>query len=204
MAKQNTMTARQQNAGWNAVVKKTHTLNQVLKTFGGLCSKKLPELEGLTVGQFLTENGIDVVKGKVTVGAIRKAWNEGMLVDNKLSLFRYVPALWAPAEGNDLYEKGRSYRVCTKEQAEKYVKTGDCEWFRLFKLMPVDDYRWDTAVIAKAMKQGRKFIDLNDEAVKSALAWENIEDVYVVYDVVESDGKATRHMRKVNKNEVKF
>ena len=63
MAKQNTITAKQMNAGWNAVVKETHTLNQVLKTFGGICSQKLPELEGLTIGQFLSETGIKVTKG---------------------------------------------------------------------------------------------------------------------------------------------
>ena len=120
MAKQNTITAKQMNAGWNAVVKETHTLNQVLKTFGGICSQKLPELEGLTIGQFLTENGIKVTKGKVTVSAIRNAWNEGMLVDNKLSVFRYVPALWTPKEGESLWEKNtRAFRVFSKEQAEK-------------------------------------------------------------------------------------
>lgn len=203
MAKQNTITAKQLNAGWNAVVKETHTLNQVLKTFGGITSKKLPELEGLTVGEFLQENGIEVTKGRVSVGAIRKAWNEGMLVEGKLSVFRYAPVMWIPSECSDLYEKGRAYRVATKEQAEKYVKTGDCEFLRMLRLTPVDDYHWDTAVIAKAMKQGRKFAELNDESAMDELNWANLEEAYIVYDVVESDGMATRKMRRIAKDEAR-
>lgn len=205
MAKQNTMTAKQQNAGWNAVVKETHTLNQVLKSFGGIMSKKLPELEGLTVSEFLTANGIEVTKGKISVSAIRKAWNAGMLVDSKLAVFKNVPALWTPKEGNDLWEKNvRAYRVCSKEQAEKYVKTGEYEPFTMFRLVAVDDYRWDTAVIARAMKQEQKFDQNNDRAVESELAWEDMDEAYIVYDVVESDGKSTRRMRRVSKDEVKF
>lgn len=140
MAKQNTMTAKQQNAGWNAVVKETHTLNQVLKSFGGIMTKKLPELEGLTVGEFLTANGIEVVKGKVGVSAIRKAWNVGMLVNNKLAVFKNVPALWTPQEGDDLWEKNvRAFRVCSKAEAEKYVQTGEFTPFTAYKLVGVDD-----------------------------------------------------------------
>lgn len=205
MAKQNTMTAKQQNAGWNAVVKETHTLNQVLKSFGGIMTKKLPELEGLTVGEFLTANGIEVVKGKVGVSAIRKAWNVGMLVNNKLAVFKNVPALWTPQEGDDLWEKNvRAFRVCSKAEAEKYVQTGEFTPFTAYKLVGVDDYRWDTAVIARAMKQGVKFDTHNDRAVESELAWEALEETYIVYDVVMGKGQFERKMRRVAKSEVKF
>lgn len=205
MAKQNTMTVGQINKGWNAVVKETHTLNQVLKSFGGIMSKKLPELEGLTVSEFLTANGIEVVKGKVSVSSIRKAWNVGMLVDGKLAIFKNVPALWTPEEGSDLWEKNvRSFRVCSKVEAEKYIKTGEFTPFTMFKLVPVDDYRWDTAVIARAMKQGQKFDKNNDRAVESELAWEDMEEAYIVYDMEISKGHFERKMRRVAKADVKF
>lgn len=206
MAKQNTMTAKQQNAGWNAIVRETHTLNQVLKSFGGIMSKKLPELEGLTVAQFMAAYGIETVKGKVSVSAIRKAWNTGMMVDGKMSVFRNSPCLWTPVEGDDMWTEGvRSFRVCTKEQAEKYVKGGECDFLTVYKLEPVNDYRWDTAVIARAMKQGHKFDTHNDRAIESELKWEDVTETYIVYDVVNTKGGVVeRKMRKVSKDEVKF
>lgn len=204
MAKQNTMTAKQQNAGWNAVVKETHTLNQVLKSFGGIMSKKLPELEGLTVSEFLTANGIEVTKSKISVSTIRKAWNAGMLVDSKLAVFKNVPALWTPQKGDDLWEENvRAFRVCSKEEAEKYVAKGECEFITVYKLVAVDDYRWDTAIIARAMKQGQKFDKNNDRSVESELAWNSMEEAYIVYDVVEKD-KTTHKMRRISMDDVKF
>lgn len=198
------MTAKQQNAGWNAVVKETHTLNQVLKSFGGVMSKKLPELEGLTIGKFLAANNIEVVKGRVTVSAIRKAWNAGMLVGDKLAVFKNVPVLWTPEEGDDLWEENvRSFRVCTKEEAEKYVNTGEFTPTTVFKLVAVDDYHWSTDVIARAMKQSFRFKKHNDRAVESQLAWENLEETYIVYDVVEKE-HTTRKMRRVAKADAKF
>lgn len=200
------MTAKQQNKGWNAVVKETHTLNQVLKSFGGIMTKKLPDLEGKSVGEFLAANGIEVFRGKVSVSALRKAWNGGMIIDNKLAVFRNMPVLWTPKEGDDLWEKNvRAFRVCTKVEAEKYVKTGNFTPLTVYKLVAVDDYRWDTAVIARAMKQGAKFSDNNDRAVESELAWNDLEEAYIVYDVVtESTGEVVRKMRRIAKSEVKF
>lgn len=203
MAKQNTITAKQMNAGWNAVVRETHTLNQVLKSFGGIMGKKLPELEGLTVGEFLKANGIEVAKGKVSVSALRKAWNAGMMIDGALATFRNLPVLWFPKEGDDLWEKNvRGFRVCTKAEAEKYVKSGECEFLFTYKLVTVDDYRWDTAVIARAMKQGAKFDKHNERSFESELAWETTEEAYIVYDVVSKEG-TERKMRKVSKDECK-
>lgn len=201
MAKQNTITAKQMNAGWNAVVRETHTLNQVLKSFGGIMGKKLPELDGLTVSEFLTANGIEVVKGKVTVSAIRKAWNAGMMIGGELATFKNLPVLWFPKEGDDLYEeKVRGFRVCTKAEAEKYVKGGECEFLFTYKLVSVDDYRWDTAVIARAMKQGAKFDKHNERSIESELDWGKVEEAYIVYDVVSKEG-VERKMRKVAKED---
>lgn len=170
----------------------------------GIMSKKLPELEGLTVSEFLTANGIEVTKSKISVSTIRKAWNAGMLVDSKLAVFKNVPALWTPQKGDDLWEENvRAFRVCSKEEAEKYVAKGECEFITVYKLVAVDDYRWDTAIIARAMKQGQKFDKNNDRSVESELAWNSMEEAYIVYDVVEKD-KTTHKMRRISMDDVKF
>lgn len=203
--KQNTMTKKQMNQGWNAIVKETHTLNQVLKSFGGLMSQKLPELDGLTVGQFLTANGIEVAKGKVGVSSIRKAWHPGMLVDGALAVFRSVPVLWAPAEGDDLWHKdGRAFRACTKEEAQKYVETGEYTPLTVHTLVPVEQYKWDTKVIANAMKQKSAFEKHNTRAKECAEMWENLTELYIVYDVETSKGVFERRMRRINKAEATF
>lgn len=205
MAKQNTMTVAQRNAGWNAVCKETHTLNQTLKLFGGITSKKLPELEGLTIGQFLTQNGIAVNKGKVTVGAIKNAWNPGMIVDNQLAVFRNMPVLWTPKEGDGLWEKKtRAFRVCTKEQAENYIKTGEYTPLTVYTLLPVDDYRWSVEVIARAMKQGQDYETHNKKSVDSQLAYDEIDKLYIVYDIEIEKGRFERKMRQVSKADVEI
>lgn len=205
MKTQNTITKKQLNKGWNAVVAETHTLNQVLKSFGGIMRKKLPELDGQTVGEFLTENGIEVKNGKVSVSAIRNAWNAGMTVDGKLAVFKNRPALWTPQEDDYLWEKNvRSFRVCSEKEAKKYVETGEYAPFVMYSLVPVDDCRWDTAVIARAMKQGRDFTKLEERALESELEWADLKEVYVVYEKEESKGVFTRKMRRISKDEVKF
>lgn len=213
--KQNVITAKQLKKGWNAVVAETHTLNQVLKSFGGITTKKLPELEGLTVGEFLAANGISVQKGRVTVNAIKSAWHESMIVKgvdakgqnaDKMAVFRAVPVVWEALEGDALYsEKGDNmYRTCTKEEAENYVSTGEYEALTVYKLVAVGDYAWDTKVIARAMAQKAQFDKHSERAKNSEKEFNELTELYVTYQVEVQKGIFERKMRKIAKSEVKF
>lgn len=205
------MTKSLENKGWKSIVEETHTLNQVLKSFGGLGTKKLDGLDGLTVAEFLALYGIEMKNGRVSPGALRAAWHKGLLITDgkseKMAIFRNIPATWKPQAGDELFEgeNTRHYFVATKEEAEKYVKSGKCNFLGQYKVVAIPDKRWDTPLIARAMKQGREFKKHNDRSVKLVLDWESLESVYIVYDVVNESGELVeRKMRAVAKDEVVF
>lgn len=199
-----TLNAKQINAGTREILGKTSQLTQVLRQFETLYSEKLASCDGLTVEAWMSAMGVErftVTKqnGKVqkkgyTPGTIRKGWNDSMQTEEgKMCVFKNVPAKYKD-------EEGTVYRVFTPEEAAKI--DGKC--VSRFMLSEIADDKWTVAIILRGLKQGRDFKKYNDRSVKSEMAWEEMENLCIIRVVEDENGKQSREIVEIEKDEVYF
>ena len=201
-----TLNAKQINAGTREILGKTSQLTQVLRTFETLYTQKLPSCDGMTVEGFMSAMGVErftVTKkdGKVqkkgyTPGTIRKGWNTAMQTEGekgKMCVFKNVPAKYKD-------EDGTVYRVFTLEEAEKI--DGKC--VSRFMLSEIADDKWTVAIILRGLKQGRDFKKYNDHSMKSKMEWEEVENLCIIRVVEDENGKQSREIVEIEKDEVYF
>ena len=199
-----TLNAKQINAGTREILGKTSQLTQVLRQFETLYSEKLASCDGLTVEAWMSAMGVErftVTKqnGKVqkkgyTPGTIRKGWNDSMQTEEgKMCVFKNVPAKYKD-------EEGTVYRVFTPEEAEKI--DGKC--VSRFMLSEIADDKWTVAIILRGLKQGRDFKKYNDRSVESEMAWEEMDNLCIIRVVEDENGKQSREIVEIEKDEVYF
>lgn len=199
-----TLNAKQINGGSREIISKTSQLTQVLRTFETLYTQKLPSCDGLTVEAWMSAMGVErftVTKqnGKVqkkgyTPGTIRKGWNDSMQTEEgKMCVFKNVPAKYKD-------EEGTVYRVFTPEEAAKI--DGKC--VSRFMLSEIADDKWTVAIILRGLKQGRDFKKYNDRSVESEMAWEEMENLCIIRVVEDENGKQSREIVEIEKDEVYF
>ena len=199
-----TLNAKQINAGTREILGKTSQLTQVLRQFETLYSEKLASCDGLTVEAWMSAMGVErftVTKqnGKVqkkgyTPGTIRKGWNDSMQTEEgKMCVFKNVPAKYKD-------EDGTVYRVFTPEEAEKI--DGKC--VSRFMLSEIADDKWTVAIILRGLKQGRDFKKYNDRSVESEMAWEEMDNLCIIRVVEDENGKQSREIVEIEKDEVYF
>lgn len=199
-----TLNAKQINAGTREILGKTSQLTQVLRQFETLYSEKLASCDGLTVEAWMSAMGVErftVTKqnGKVqkkgyTPGTIRKGWNDSMQTEEgKMCVFKNVPAKYKD-------EEGTVYRVFTPEEAAKI--DGKC--VSRFMLSEIADDKWTVAIILRGLKQGRDFKKYNDRSVESEMAWEEMDNLCIIRVVEDENGKQSREIVEIEKDEVYF
>lgn len=204
MATSVTLNAKQVNAGSREIINATSQLTQVLRTFETLYTQKLSSCEGMTVEAWMSAMGVERFtttnkKGKVTKkgytpGTIRKGWNDSMQTEEgKMCVFKNVPAKYKD-------EEGTVYRVFTPEEAAKI--DGKC--VSRFMLSKIADDKWTVAIILRGLKQGRDFKKYNDRSVKSKMAWEKMENLCIIRVVEDENGKQSREIVEIEKDEVYF
>ena len=199
-----TLNAKQINAGTREILGKTSQFKQVLRQFETLYSEKLASCDGLTVEAWMSAMGVErftVTKqnGKVqkkgyTPGTIRKGWNDSMQTEEgKMCVFKNVPAKYKD-------EEGTVYRVFTPEEAAKI--DGKC--VSRFMLSKIADDKWTVAIILRGLKQGHDFKKYNDRSVESEMAWEEMENLCIIRVVEDENGKQSREIVEIEKDEVYF
>ena len=204
MATNVTLNAKQINGGTREIISKTSQLTQVLRTFETLYTQKLPSCDGMTVEGFMSAMGVErftttnksgkVTKKGYTPGTIRKGWNDSMQTEEgKMCVFKNVPAKYKD-------EDGTVYRVFTPEEAEKI--DGKC--VSRFMLSEIAYDKWTVAIILRGLKQGRDFKKYNDRSVKSKMAWEEVENLCIIRVVEDENGKQSREIVEIEKDEVYF
>lgn len=201
---QTTITKKQENKGMRGILDLTSTLGQVLKQFDGIYGAKLPECGGLTVEGWMSAHGVHrfVTRGGTKKGytpaLVAEGWHHEMQLDHKFYVYRKVNA--KVYFGDD----GRSWRVFTKEEAEKI----DGKPISRYMQWEVPTNGWSVNTILKGLKQSN---DYDKEAEKAALSeqeWEKLEHVYIVIETVHkaADGTITeeRKIVEVPKDQVEF
>ena len=199
-----TLNAKQINAGTREILGKTSQLTQVLRQFETLYSEKLASCDGLTVEAWMSAMGVErftttnklgkVTKKGYTPGTIRKGWNDSMQTEEgKMCVFKNVPAKYKD-------EEGTVYRVFTPEEAAKI--DGKC--VSRFMLSEIADDKWTVAIILRGLKQGRDFKKYNDRSVESERAWEEMENLCIIRVVEDENGKQSREIVEIEKDEVYF
>lgn len=204
MATSVTLNAKQVNAGSREIINATSQLTQVLRTFETLYTQKLSSCEGMTVEAWMSAMGVErftttnkkgqVTKKGYTPGTIRKGWNDSMQTEEgKMCVFKNVPAKYKD-------EEGTVYRVFTPEEAAKI--DGKC--VSRFMLSEIADDKWTVAIILRGLKQGRDFKKYNDRSVESEMAWEEMENLCIIRVVEDENGKQSREIVEIEKDEVYF
>lgn len=207
MATNGTLNAKQINGGTREIISKTSQLTQVLRTFATLYTKKLPSCDGMTVEGFMSAMGVErftttnksgkVTKKGYTPGTIRQGWNDSMQTkEGKMCVFKNVQAKYK----DDKDEDGTVYRVFTHEEAEKI--DGKC--VSRFMLSKIADDKWTVAIILRGLKQGRDFKKYNDRSVESEMAWEEMDNLCIIRVVEDENGKQSREIVDIEKDEVYF
>lgn len=211
-----TITKKQENKGAKGILDMTSTLGQVLKQFEGLYTKALPDCDGLTVEGWMSAHGVkrfekvskggNVTKKGYTPALLMDGWHEGMKQDKVAYTFKNVAAKYVPSpeEANDLNipvtEGEIAFRVFTKEEAEKI----DGKPISRYMLKAVPETKWSVNTILKGLKQGTNFEKENDKMILSDLAWESMEEVYIVWYHKDENGNVSRVIKSVNKEFVRF
>lgn len=198
------LNAKQINAGSREIINKTSQLTQVLRTFETLYTQKLTSCEGMTVEAWMGAMGVErftttnksgkVTKKGYTPGTIRKGWNDSMQTEEgKMCVFKNVPAKYKD-------EDGTVYRVFTPEEAAKI----DGKPVSRFMLSEIADDKWTVAIILRGLKQGRNYAKYNDRSVESELEWEEMSELCIIRVIEDENGKQTREIVEIEKEEVYF
>lgn len=205
MATQTTISKKQENKGARGILDLTSTLGQVLKQFIGIYGKQLPDCDGLTVENWMDAHGVHRFvgkggkKGNYTPALLMNGWNDGMKRTNKKGevvqscVFKAVPAKIMIDDPND--PDGKSYRVFTKEEAEKV----DGKPISRYMLVGIEDNRWSVSTILRGLRQSNDFAKEEAKRIVSDSTWENLKHVYIVRYVKAKNAKTGEEvtMRKV-------
>lgn len=216
MKTQVTITKKQENKGAKGILDLTSTLGQVLKQFDGIYGKVLPDTDGLTVEGWMSAHGVkrfekeskggNVTKKGYTPALLMDGWHEGMKQDKVAYVFKNVAAKYFPTPEEcvelnlPVTDKEIGFRVFTKEEAEKIDGTP----ISRYMLKAVPETKWSVNTILKGLKQGDNFDKENDKAINSDLAWDELEEVYIVWYHKNAEGEVTRNLREIAKEFVKF
>lgn len=73
-----------------------------------------------------------------------------------------------------------------------------------FMLSEIADDKWTVAIILRGLKQGRDFKKYNDRSVESEMAWEEMENLCIIRVVEDENGKQSREIVEIEKDEVYF
>lgn len=205
---QNTITKKQENKGRRGILDLTGQISQVLKQFEGIYTKKLPETGGLTVEGWMSAHGVERfvtpkgAKKGYTPALVMAGWHDEMKADKTAYVFKNVAAKFAiPCEeaGAWGYQAAKSFRVFTKEEAEKE----DGKPISRYMLVPVAPNKWSVDTILKGLIQGAEFEKHEEKMILSDCEWAKLEKVYIVrYDKV--DGQVVRRIIEVQKSAVEF
>lgn len=188
----------------------TGVLSQTVKLYEGLYSKKCKDTSGLTVEQWMEQCGVSRfvtpkgVKKGYTPGLILGAWHPMMRrkkADGTVQarVYKRVAAKWSD-DDNNLFD------VFTREEAEKRVAQGGNNGGRIVRTMLVDvpDTRWSIRVINQGLTQKFDHKKWEEREVESDLAWEAVEECFIIKEEQDENGVSVRTMVEVSKDEVKF
>lgn len=212
MTKQTTITRKQENKGWKALLDITGQLPQVLLQVSGKYNTVLEDTDGLTVESFLASYGVNrhtAKNGKkmgYTPAELAKGWHDGLSIKNEEGktmgsmVFKNVPALYIMAEDDD-----RKYRVYASKEA---AEDPEGESINVYKRVQVDPCRWNWPTIRKGLTQSKYYDKESVKADKSVKAWEAVAECWIAtYEEHEDENGKTVKVRKavkVRKEDVIF
>lgn len=205
MAKQVTITKKQENKGANGILDLTGQISQVLKQFDGIYGTKLPDTDGLTVETWMEAHGVPRfvtpkgVKKGYTPGLVNAAWADEMLSldkDGKVSAnYTYRNVAGKVQLGEDPTDP--YYRVYpSEEEALKEHGKSIC----VYKLVEVPKNRWSVKTILTGLMQTRDYAKHHEKSEKSIGEWEALEHVYIV----QTNDEGQRYAVEVSKHHVVF
>lgn len=206
-----TMTKKDLVKGARNIEEMTGVLSQTVKLYEGLYSKKCKDTSGLTVEQWMEQCGVSRfvtksgTKKGYTPGLILGAWHPMMRrkkADGTIQarVYKRVPAKYVNEDSNEIFD------VFTREEAEKRVAQGGNNGGRIVRTMLVDvpDTRWSIRVINQGLTQKFDHKKWEEREVESGLAWEAVEECFIIVEKQGENGETVRTMQEISKEEVKF
>lgn len=188
----------------------TGVLSQVVKLYAGLYNRKCKNTSGLTVEEWMLQCGVPRfvtskgVKKGYTPKLILDAWHPAMRrvrTDGTIQarVYKRVSATWVDADAN-------SHDVFTRAEAEKRVAQGGNNGARIVRTMLVDvaDTKWSVRTINRGLIQKFEHKVWEEREVMSDLAWEEVEECFIITEKQNENGETVRAMVEVSKDEVKF
>ena len=202
MTTQKTISQKQLNKCANSIIRETSTINQVLKQFMGIYTKKHEDCEGMTTEQWMSIHGVERAqdkngkKGHYTPATLKAGWHKEMceVDDNgkvvRMNIFKNVQVTYKPFEDPFAPEQ-RVYP--SKEEAEK----SDGKSLTIYRQVTIGDYEWSVAKIIRGLKQGRNFEKEEKKHTMSLDEFKKLERVYISKKVVEKNDKGEKVERYV-------
>lgn len=219
MTKQTTITRKQENKGWKALLEITGELSSVLNQLSGRYHDVLADTGGLTVEAFLATYGVNryvSAKGKkmgYTPATLAKGWHDAMTLKSDEGkvlgscVFKNVPATYVASEEDG---KEKKYRVYTSKEA---AEDPEAESFSMYVLTQVDPCRWNWVTIKRGLVQSKSYDKEQQKADKAAKSWEAVTECYIAkyvdIELKDKNGKVVgkekvRRAYKINKADVVF
>lgn len=161
------------------VLRKTQTLSQTLKVFGGLLSMPLT-IKGnvFTFGQLLEKTmGNVIVKGRINPKMFLAAWSIKNDVGAPM-VYRNLPLKVMSEDKTDKGAKHDDLRVYKRNTDYKDTDEQCWEPLSQFGKSCIDEYRWSANIIIKGLVQMAFPNYYENQARKSRNAWNALTEVY--------------------------
>lgn len=181
------------------IVKKSNTLGQVVKAFGGMGGYVLKS--GRTVNDWFADHGVDRTPKNnrvpsLAVKDVQKAWADALKLEveeNGKTKKHFALCKWVKGHatiGENTYEvfcfDGKTYKPA-----------------KVYKLVAIGENAWSTRRIVEGMNQSVEVEKHVDKMVESELAFAETNDFYIRKES-EKDGALVVEYSKVTKGSVKF
>lgn len=205
-------------AGAKEIRSKASTLPQVLKQLTGLGKERLAKCDNITVDQWFEAHGVDRVTEKgnkrpYTVGDVRKAWPETMLIERRdektlktikaLGYFKTTYLTYTPQKGQPGYGHQKTYKVYTRESA---LSENPQPMFKYAVTEPKAD-KWSVDLLLRSLIQTNNIEDELAMQQKCELNYVEADELCIFVERVEGTGeeaKVVRDIVTIDKKNVKF
>lgn len=156
------------NKAFREILTKTQTLNQAVKTFGGLMNVAITVgNDTRTIREWLTIAGVQFDKdGKLTAKNVLQAWPFQSEDGKTQFMYRNVPGCIAD-------------RTAEKPTMIPVYTFNGAKWNKVCLMKQVHVTKWSADVILKGLLQGAFPERLAKQVQKSADAWADVKEIFI-------------------------
>lgn len=195
--KQNKITKKQMKKAKKGLLDLLGGLNQVLKQFGGLYDRVLPETGGMTVAAYMEQLGVTRSNGKnYRPCDVFKAIADELKVSDGKSTTVYVyhenSVVIDYSDPND--ENGSAYRCYASKET---AIAPDGKPLKVYDKRVIDSTKWSCNLLLKVLEQSREIEKHVAKSEKSKAALSELESVWILLDSTRN-GEKVQTPKKVS------